>query len=56
MCVIQASPGTKETLGFSEQMLCSRSFLDYIYPRDRFTFTSEITSIMRAFGEGEKIG
>ncbi|CAG0918239.1 unnamed protein product [Notodromas monacha] len=53
MCVVHASPTTKDTLGFSEQMLCSRSFLDYIYPRDRFTFTSEITSIMRALGEGK---
>ncbi|CAG0912324.1 unnamed protein product [Notodromas monacha] len=53
MCVVQASPTTKDTLGFSEQMLCSRSFLDYIYPRDRFAFTSEVTSIMRALGEGK---
>ncbi|CAG0892670.1 unnamed protein product [Darwinula stevensoni] len=44
-----------DILGFPAEMLLGRRFLDFVYPKDQFIFTAELTSLMRSMGEGKSV-
>lgn len=42
--ILFTTPSTTDSLGFPKDMLLGRSFIDFIHPKDRSTFASQITS------------
>ncbi|CAG0883158.1 unnamed protein product [Cyprideis torosa] len=47
LSIVSVSVMVSKIIGFPQEMLLSRSIMDFVYPRDQFTVTSEITGHMR---------
>ena len=46
----------KEILGYPKDMWIGRSFIDFVHPKDRITFTNQITTeISLPFGDQLKV-
>ena len=53
--VLQTTPTITAVLGFPKDMWHGRSFIDFVHPMDRTTFTNKITStVMLPFGDLNK--
>ena len=54
--VMYTTENIKEILGYPKDMWIGRSFIDFVHPKDRITFTNQITTeISLPFGDQLKV-